>query len=324
MEKYLIIIGILLGLYFIYKYNQSITENFEATAQSLGGVDDTNSINTLAQISRKLMDGNLKVPGSMTVDGVLTSTGHTVANNQFSTTGPSACLNFYDRNDASGALSAAHFAWYNQGNLAKLWNNGDQVTIDANGQINANVRNFNTRIGQIWTAPGIYAEGNKNLEVGAGSGTVFIGAANGGANQNLNVTGRVSTGVNVWNTSMDGKNRTYYANNDRTYYGSSNGVHTFRDGENGGGADLMSIVPGKVRVEGRLFIRRPNMQATDGYDGPGQIAGTSSLDDCAQKCIDRAPQTQVTMRRKSDGFCWCKDANLWMHQNGDFDSMITF
>jgi len=318
MEKYLIIIGILIGLYFIYKYNESLTENFaDVPAQSLGGVDDTNAINTLAQISKQLMAGGVTVPGNMTINGVL-SPAHSV---------------WHTSTDGKPRLHYGNnsHTFYRTGD-AHVWRNNadqDKMVLDANGamtttgNINASTGANNTRIGGIWTAPGIYAEGNKNLEVGAGSGTVFIGAANGGANQNLNVTGRIATGVNVWNTSMDGKNRTYYANNDRTYYGSSNGVHTFRDGDNGGGRDIMSIVPGKVIVEGRLFIRRPNMQATDGYDGPGQIGGTGSLDDCAQKCIDRAPQTQVALRRKSDGYCWCKDANVWMHQNGDFDSMIT-
>jgi len=324
MEKYLIIIGILIGLYFIYKYNESLTENFaDVPTQNLGGVDDTNAINTLAQIAKQLMTGGVTVPGNINIkDGVLDIKAAGDSGYSASFTGgnkEAPYINFMNKADGkrNGYIMGAPDKFI----LANNVQVGGGLTSDNN--INARTGEFNTRIGGIWTAPGIYAEGDKNLEVGAGSGTVFIGAANGAKNQNLNVTGRISTGVNVWNTSMDGKNRTYYENNGRTYYGSNNGIHTFRDGENGGGSDIMSIVPGKVRVEGRLFIRRPNMQATDGYDGPGQITGTSSLDDCAQKCIDKAPQTQVAMRSKENGFCWCKDANLWMHQNGAFDSMIT-
>jgi hypothetical protein len=317
MEKYLIIIGILIGLYFIYKYNESLVENFEAPAQSLGGVDDTNAINTLAQIAKNLMAGGLTVPGNMTVNGVL-SPAHSVWHT--STDGKQRL--HYGNNSHS---------FYKTGD-AHVWKNNadqDRMILDANGalnttgNINASTGANNTRIGGIWTAPGIYAEGDKNLEVGAGSGNIFIGAANGGANQNLVVTGNITSGVNVWNKSRDGKNRTYYANNGRTYYGSADGVHSFRDGADGGGRDIMNIVPGKVMVEGRLFISKPNIKATDGYDGPGQIAGTTSLYDCAQKCIEKAYNTQVAMRKKSDGFCWCKDAFVWMHQSNDFDSMIT-
>ena len=132
-------------LYQLYsdKYNK---EGFEGTTQGLGGVDDANSINTLAQIARKLMDKGLTVPGDMNINGNVGITGkmtnHLIANHQFSTTGPNGCLNFYDRNDASGAIDAAHFAWYNQGNVARLWNNGDKVTIDSAGTTTVPVLNL--------------------------------------------------------------------------------------------------------------------------------------------------------------------------------------
>ena len=66
-------------------------------------------------------------------------------------------------------------------------------TISATGNINARTDGFNTRIGGIWTAPGIYAEGTANLEIGAGSNNIYVGAANGGANQNLIVTNDLIT-----------------------------------------------------------------------------------------------------------------------------------
>jgi hypothetical protein len=47
-------------------------ENFSNAEQSIGGVDDTNAINTLAQLARKLMDGGATVPGNLNVQGVLT------------------------------------------------------------------------------------------------------------------------------------------------------------------------------------------------------------------------------------------------------------
>jgi len=67
-------------------------------------------------------------------------------------------------------------------------------TINAAGNINARTNGYNTRIGGIWTAPGIYAEGSANLEIGAGSNNIYIGAANGGVKQNLIVTGKLTVG----------------------------------------------------------------------------------------------------------------------------------
>jgi hypothetical protein len=61
--------------------------------------------------------------------------------------------------------------------------------INAGGDLNAGTAKYNTRVGGIWSAPGIYAENGKNLEIGAGSGNVYIGSASGNANQNLIVTG---------------------------------------------------------------------------------------------------------------------------------------
>lgn len=56
MEKYIIILVILATIYYIQ--NKLLIEGFEAaSAQSMGGVDDTNAINTLAQISKQLMAG---------------------------------------------------------------------------------------------------------------------------------------------------------------------------------------------------------------------------------------------------------------------------
>jgi len=75
MEKYLIILVLLTSIYYIQNKLKD-TEGFEAVpAQSLGGVDDTNAINTLAQISKQLMAGGVTVPGAMTVTGALTVNG---------------------------------------------------------------------------------------------------------------------------------------------------------------------------------------------------------------------------------------------------------
>ena len=75
MEKYIIILVILATIYYIQtKFKE--TEGFESVpAQSVGGIDDTNAINTLAQISKQLMVGGVTVPGAMTVTGALTVNG---------------------------------------------------------------------------------------------------------------------------------------------------------------------------------------------------------------------------------------------------------
>ena len=55
-------------------FNDSL-ETFNNSEQSIGGVDDQNSINTLAQLARKLMDGGATVPGNMKINSRLSITG---------------------------------------------------------------------------------------------------------------------------------------------------------------------------------------------------------------------------------------------------------
>jgi hypothetical protein len=71
MEKYIIIIILAVILYTIYK-NCSTTEAFGDVSQSVGGVDDQNAINTLAQVAKSLQAGGLTVPGNLIIDGELT------------------------------------------------------------------------------------------------------------------------------------------------------------------------------------------------------------------------------------------------------------
>jgi hypothetical protein len=60
-------------IYQIYLMNCRFNsiEGFEGSAQSVGGVDDTNAINTLAQIAKNLMAGGVTVPGNMNIQGDL-------------------------------------------------------------------------------------------------------------------------------------------------------------------------------------------------------------------------------------------------------------
>ena len=71
MEKYIIIFVILATIYYIQTQLKN-TEGFaDVPTQGLGGVDDTNAINTLAQIAKNLMAGSLTIPGSLTLKGDL-------------------------------------------------------------------------------------------------------------------------------------------------------------------------------------------------------------------------------------------------------------
>jgi hypothetical protein len=76
MEKYIIILVLLASIYYIQNKLKE-TEGFEGTTQNTtSGIDDTNAINTLAQIAKNLMAGGVTVPGNITVKGSI-ATGDT-------------------------------------------------------------------------------------------------------------------------------------------------------------------------------------------------------------------------------------------------------
>ena len=71
MNNYYYILGLVffLGiLYYCFTTSDMVTENFETVA---GGTDDTNAINTLAQLAQQLMTstGAVTVPGSLAIQG---------------------------------------------------------------------------------------------------------------------------------------------------------------------------------------------------------------------------------------------------------------
>jgi hypothetical protein len=82
--KIITILFMIIIIYQIYLMNCRFNsiEGFEGSAQSLGGVDDTNAINTLAQIAKNLMAGGVTVPGNMALQGDI----HTIGT--LSTIGP--------------------------------------------------------------------------------------------------------------------------------------------------------------------------------------------------------------------------------------------
>ena len=148
------------------------------------------------------VDQNLTVQGDTTVGNNLTVTGTTTLNylkiKGASTTPTTVTDKFTHFNNSDGNN-------YIRGNTltSGSLNVGGTTTINdsltVSGNINARTNGYNTRIGSLWTSPGIYAEGSANLEIGAGSNNIYIGAANGGANQNLTVTGNLTANGMVLN-----------------------------------------------------------------------------------------------------------------------------
>ena len=73
--KIFTIILLIIILCKLYLLELKDIERFNNAEQSIGGVDDANSINTLAQLARKLIDGGATVPGNMTIKGDTAVTG---------------------------------------------------------------------------------------------------------------------------------------------------------------------------------------------------------------------------------------------------------
>jgi hypothetical protein len=126
MEKYIIILVLLASIYYIQnKLKES--EGFQnVPAQSLGGVDDTNAINTLAQISKQLMAGGLTVPGNMRVQGdISTGEGKVSINN--------GTINLHS--DGGGGLY-----FLKRGNPGKVeeWNGLHTGNLTVNGGLRVN------------------------------------------------------------------------------------------------------------------------------------------------------------------------------------------
>jgi hypothetical protein len=83
--KIIVIIFLIMLSYQVYILNKIFYESLETFSnadQSINGVDDANSINTLAQIARKLLDGGATVPGNLNVKGnISTGEGNVSINN---------------------------------------------------------------------------------------------------------------------------------------------------------------------------------------------------------------------------------------------------
>jgi hypothetical protein len=203
MEKYIIILVLLASIYYIQNKLKE-PEGFQnVPAQSLGGVDDTNAINTLAQISKQLMAGGITVPGNINIQADLVfENARSIIGKQRLHVGGEELLYILNK---KGVMIGKE--WGGNGDLQIQGNTNAAgnlrvgaaldvgttlnvgAAISSKGNLNARTDGYNTRVGGIWTAPGVYAEGGANLEIGSGSGNIYVGAANMSARQNLWVTG---------------------------------------------------------------------------------------------------------------------------------------
>jgi hypothetical protein len=194
--KYIYLLFILIILYLLYCYYKKYgdQENFDPSLVPVS------SIVTLAKVAQKLVNGggtltnpgnlqigipsapgNLYITGTNKVDGVSILNGDTTINNSLHINGASST-------PAGSGDMLSHFN-HSDGNNYLRGNTKIDGTITSSGNLNARSGDMNTRVGGLWTGPGIYAEGSANLEVGAASGNVYIGASNNSPPNNLTVTG---------------------------------------------------------------------------------------------------------------------------------------
>jgi hypothetical protein len=132
---------------------------------------------------------NLTVTGNSTVSGDTTINGtlNISASKWHKSTDGKNRLHFATNNSTFIGTHKDH-VWRNK-------DDGEMMTLDetnnltVKGNINARTNGYNTRIGGIWTSPGIFAEGTNDLEIGAGSTNVYIGRNDGTVKNNLTVTG---------------------------------------------------------------------------------------------------------------------------------------
>jgi hypothetical protein len=128
--KIIVIIFLMILTYQIYQLNCTVYkdnfEGFEGAQQSVGGVDDTNAINTLAQIAKNLMAGGVTVPGNMRVQGdISTGEGKVSINN--------GTINLHS--DGGGGLY-----FLKRGNPGKVeeWNGLHTGNLTVNGGLRVN------------------------------------------------------------------------------------------------------------------------------------------------------------------------------------------
>jgi hypothetical protein len=175
--KYIYLLFIIIIGYLIYKYYNKYIENFDSS------LIPVSSVVTLSKVSHNLLkDNTLTHPGNLQVGsnsstGDLTVTGNTTVTD-ISTYGSSSISSnmqingqttFIGNNTITGDQSIT-------GGQSITGNSTVNNTIKTTGDINIATKDNPTRIGKIWSSPGIYAERGKNLEIGSSPGNVYVGS----------------------------------------------------------------------------------------------------------------------------------------------------
>jgi hypothetical protein len=205
---YLLFTIIIIYLLYINYINNLNQENFDPSFVPVS------SIIKLAKIGQTMINGNgtltnpsnLQIgipsaPGNLYVTGKNTINGTSTFNNNLSVNGNTT---FVGNNTLTGTQHTVN------GN--SIINNGLNITgsLTTNtGDVNARTNDANTRLGKIWSLPGIYAEGTNNLEIGSGSKNVYIGSSDNTVKNNLIITGNSQINGNYTvngNSTINGKN----------------------------------------------------------------------------------------------------------------------
>jgi len=187
MEKYLVIIILVVLAYYVHRYCIQIEiekilktkEGFAATSGS--DADVANSINTLAQIAKDLQAGGITVPGNLNIKAAINTDGSITTKGAINASGGITCNTI-----TSGAITSD--------------------TITAKGLVNAtNGSRFTggrhyfqdeenkgrLRVGAAWGKPGIITEDGQDLVLGASSTITHIGPPT-ESNQHLIINGNLT------------------------------------------------------------------------------------------------------------------------------------
>jgi len=186
MEKYLIILVLAFVAYYSLKCFNQTKEGF-ADAQTIDGVDESNSINTLAKIAKDIMDGgSFKVSGNITTEG------------DFSHIGPSK-KNKVSLHTPADGRRALYISPQKLDGTGWEWENG--LTLDFKEKtFSTNSNNLVVGGGTISAPARLHISGGELLYLLNKSG-VIIGKELGGSGNlavqgDLSVQGNITVGAN--------------------------------------------------------------------------------------------------------------------------------
>ena len=187
MEKYLIIIILVVLAYYLHRYCIQIEiEKILKTKEGFAGTtgddaDVASSINTLAQIAKDLQAGGLTVPGALNIKSVINTDGNITTKGAINASGGITCNAITSGPITSDTITAKGLVTATNG--SKFTGNRHFFQDEENtGRL---------RVGAAWGIPGIYAQDGQDLVLGAESGTTCIGPPD-KINQHLSINGNLT------------------------------------------------------------------------------------------------------------------------------------